>query len=231
MAKFSPGPAVAEVRGSVGGTTFSRNRYGAYMRFRAQPTVSTTSYATAAKARMTAATQAWQGLTASQKASWNHWALSNPITGSLGEPQILTGHAAYVGLHVRALLAVETPLTDPPINPAPLPLTSCVQDCDLGLGDVDLTFAATPLAADEVLWIRSCITDSLGINYVENLLKFTGISAKAQASPFINLALITARIGAPIVGQTLTSLVYVFSATTMLLSAPLRTSDICDSTV
>lgn len=230
MAKFSPGPAVAEIRGSIGGTTFSRSRYGAYMRMRAKPVVSHSIYATYAKARMTAATQAWQGLTASQKASWNHWALSNPITGSLGEPQILTGHVAFVGLYVRALIATLTPLTVPPIVPAPSPLTSLTLTCDIGAGAVSAVFTPTPTGANDFLWIRACITDSLGIDYIQNLLKFIGVSGVAEGSPYDFETALGGRIGLPVVGQTLTALVSIFSTTSMQLSAPLRASALCIST-
>ena len=41
--KFTPGPTVASLSGSVGGQTYSRNRGGAYIRNRAIPITSTTA--------------------------------------------------------------------------------------------------------------------------------------------------------------------------------------------
>jgi hypothetical protein len=35
MAKVLLGPTIAEARGQIGGTVYSRNRYGAYIRHRA----------------------------------------------------------------------------------------------------------------------------------------------------------------------------------------------------
>jgi len=230
MAKFTPGPTVAAVSGSIGGTVFSRNRYGAYMRFRAKPVVSTTTYVQAAKARLAAATQAYQGLTAAQKSAWASWAQANPVQGSLGFPQVLTGHAAYVGLHCRALLAVETPLDEPPVTTGPEALTTLTMTGDIGAGAFGVVYTPTPLAATEELWIRACVVSSTGINYIENLLKHIQESAAAQASPFDFQTALVARIGTLQVGQVCHAQASVFDAATMLLSPPMRTSVVLTST-
>lgn len=202
MAKFTPGPAIAEARGSVGGTCFSRNRYGAYMRFRAKPVVSTTSYALAAKARLAAGTTAWQALTDAQRNAWTEWAAQNPSVGSLGEQQILTGHVAYVGTYCRALIAGGAPLTQPPITPAPAPLTSLVLTADIGIGGFTIAFAAAPTGAAEKLYVRGCTLSSGGVNYVENYWRFIVTSGLAEATPFDIETAWNARLGTPQVGQT-----------------------------
>lgn len=222
MAKFTPGPMVAAVSGSQGGTVFSRNRYGAYTRFRAVPITSTTDAAVAAKAALAAASQAWQGLTADQKQAWAAWARSNPITDKLGQAQTLTGHAAYSGNHARALSLAVTPITDPPIIAAPAPISTITQSCDIGAGTFDLTFTPTPTGAAEKLWLRVAIVDSAGITYVQNLLKFVGVSGAAQASPFDHQTLVEARFGTLIVGQSVHTEVRVVSTASMLLSAPIK---------
>lgn len=230
MAKFTPGPAVAEVRGSVGGTTFTRTRYGAIMRVRTKPVVSGTSWAQNAKGRFTTGTQSWQGLTAAQKMSWNEWCQTNPVTGSLGEKQVLTGHVAYVGSHVRAAILGETPLTTPPIDPSPVGLASLVLSGDIGIGTFGLAFTATPLGATELLWIRAAVCDSSGIVYVKNLLKHCGQSAAAQASPFDCQVLVEARIGTLVAGQTLHVDVCVVDDVTMQKSGSLVDSVVITET-
>ena len=230
MAKFLPGPTVAEVRGSIGGTVYSRNRYGAYMRNRAKPVVSTTEFATSAKARMSAATQAWSGLTDTQRASWNNFAASNPVPGSLGIPVVLTGHAAFVGSYCRAVFASLTPLDVAPIVHAPEPLTTLSLTGDVGAGDVTAVFTATPLGATDRLWLQVCVTQSVGINYVQNLLKLCVPAAAATASPYVFDTELTARIGLPSVGEKLTVLASVFNNASMLLSAPLRASVVITTT-
>lgn len=222
MAKFTPGPLAGAISGSIGGATFSHNRFGPYIRRRAIPVTSTTPYALDAKANFAAASTAWQLLAAADKLTWNTWALSNPITNSLGQTQQLTGHQCYTGLHARALACGKTPLTAPSVLPAPAPLTSLIQTCDIGAGTFDLQFLATPLGGADYLYIQAALTDSAGIHFVKNLLRFIGITAAAQASPFDHQAQVTARFGTLPPGNYVHAVVSVFSSISMLLSPPLK---------
>lgn len=225
MAKFTPGPAVAEVRGSVGGTTFSRNRYGAYMRFRAKPTVSTTEYATLAKARMTAATQAWQELTAAQRLAWNQFGREHPIVGSLGMPQAPTGHAAFVGVHIRcAIMGLAAP-TVPPITPPPAPLTSFSVVADKTAGTVNMTFTPNPTGANNCIWVEACQVSSGGISYVENLTRQCSFTGANEASPSDTITRVELRIGTLVIGYTFHIYASLVSNATALISAPLRDTD------
>ena len=222
MAKFTPGPFVSAVSGSIGGTTFSRNRGGQYTRARAVPITSTTAEAIAARARLSTASSAWQGLTAGQRTAWAFWADANPTTNTLGMSITLTGQQAFVGNHTRLSLAGAATLTAPPIVPAPDALTSAVQDGDIGAGDVDLTFAATPLAAGVHIWLLAAVVNSSGINFVQNLLRFVATSPGAQISPWDNQSDIETRLGTLVVGQTLIVMPRVFDSATGLISGPTR---------
>lgn len=222
MAKYTPGPFVSAVSGSIGGTTFSRNRGGQYTRARAVPITSTTTFALAAKARLATASASWQNLTSGERDSWQFWAQANPSINTLGNSIILTGQQAYVGNHTRMSLGGFTVLTSPPIIAAPNALLSLVQDGDIGTGDVDMVYTATPLGAAEYIWQLGAVTSSAGINYVQNLLRFCGISAAAQASPFDNESILVARLGALSEGQTLHVQPRVFSSVSGLLSRPIR---------
>lgn len=222
MAKFTPGPFVTAVSGSIGGTTFSRNRGGQYTRARAIPVTSTTVEALAAKARLSTASAAWQGLTDGQRTAWGFWATANPSNNTLGMSIIPGGQQAFIGNHIRMSLASAATLTAPPIVAAPDALLTAVQDGDIGAGDVDLTFTATPLAAGVHIWLLAAITNSAGINYVQNLLRFCGTSAGAQASPFDNQSAIENRLGTLVVGQTLTVMPRVFDSNSGLISQPIR---------
>lgn len=230
MAIFTPGPTVASVSGSIGGTVYSHNRGGPYMRNRSIPVTSQTTYSLAARSRMQTASAAWQGLTDGQRAAWLFWAVANPQTNALGKSIQLTGQQAYVSNSVRMQIAAETPLTTPPIIPAPVALTSAAQDGDIGVGEVELVFAATPLAAGDLLWMYAAVTNSAGINYVQNLLRLCALSAKAQATPWDNKSAIEDRIGTLVVDQKLTVFVRVMSTVSGLISAPIRSSVIVDTT-
>lgn len=215
----------------MGGITASRNRGGQYLRRRAIPTTSTTADALAAKARFAAGSSAWQALAAADRAAWKFWADANPNTNALGNQIILTGHQSYVGFYSRAHLAGETPLVVPPLGAAPAALASLALTADIGVGDVELAYTATPTGAAEKLWILGAIVNSPGIVNVESLYAFVGLSGLAEASPFGIEAAVIARLGTLTVGQTLHTKVSVFDNVTMRLSEPLVSSAVVESTV
>jgi len=230
MAKYSPGPLAGQISGSIGGSTYSHNRYGPYIRRRAVPVTSTSEDALNAKARFGGTSQAWQALTAPEKLAWAAWGQYNPVIDSLGMAQPLAGNVAYIQLNTRLLQAGEAEISVPPIIPAPLSLATLVQDCDIGVGDCDLTYTATPLAAGLMLRIRAAVVNSEGIKYVRNLMRVVGFSAAAQASPFDHQALIEAKFGTLIVGQTVHVLVDVLDTATGLVSAALKDVTIVTTT-
>lgn len=219
MAKIMLGPTIGMASGSVGAVVFSHNRYGTYLRRRATPTKSYTEFALAAKAKMTSATQAWQALTAAQQRVWNSYAAANPVAGSLGQAQALTGHAAFVGNYVRMLMANETPLTAPPLTAAPAGLLSLsVVPVKGSPGTCNLTFTPTPLGAAEILWIKACYVESNGITWVQNKLGWVDYIAKAQASPCDFESNLIDRLGIMNIGERLVLNVGVFGTDTGQLS-------------
>ena len=228
--KFTPGPTIAAASGSIGGTVYSRNQYGAYTRNRAIPVTSTTPEALAAKSRFTAQSQAWLALTAGQRLSWAAWALQNPVIDALGQPQVLAGNAAFIRLNSPLAFGAFATLTSPPTIAPPASLITLVLAADIGLGDVDLTYTPTPLGANVVLAIKAAVTNSTGINYVRNLLKLLPYSPLAQASPFDIQTQVEARLGTLVVGQTLHVEVYTFDSTTGLRSQPLRADTVVTTT-
>jgi post-segregation antitoxin (ccd killing protein) len=230
MAKFTPGPTIGAASGSVGGTVYSRNRYGAYLRNRAVPVTSTTQEALNAKGRLAAQSEAWRALNDEQRAAWNTYTQTNPVTGPLGMSQVLTGHAAYVGINARLARAGDTLLSLPPVSTAPTALATLSATYDVGAGTTVLTFTATPLAAGVRLWVKYAVVDSTGINYVENLFKLCTVTSAAQATGYDYESDVEARFGTLSVGQKLVIRAHTFDGATGLLSAPLQTSGVIVST-
>jgi len=220
--KYLPGPTIGAARGSVGGSTYSMNRYGPYIRNRAMITVQTSTFAMSAKARLANISAAWRDEDPPTKLAWANFAAQNPITDSLGQKQILTGHAAYVGINTRLHLAGETMLILPPIVAAPTPLLTLTGTWNIGAGAFELAFTPSPIGANEHLWIRAAVTNSSGIQYVQNLMKHITVSAAAQTTLLDTQYDISLRFGTLVVGQVVTLDAMVFSDTTGLLSTPMR---------
>ncbi len=224
MAIITPGVAIAAASGSVGGTVFSRNKGGAYMRNRSIPTDPSTSAQLSRRAILSSQSQAWADLTDAQRANWANYATQNPVTNALGHSILLSGHQAFVQINARLDLADDPTLTSPPIINAPLALDTLVLDGDIGAGDVDVTFTATPLAGSTSLWLEAAVVNSAGVTFVKNLFRFIGQSADAQASPFDIQSLVETKFGTLIVGQRLFVKVGTFDAASGLKSVSLEDS-------
>lgn len=228
--KFTPGPTIAAASGSIGGTVFSRNRYGAYTRNRSIPVSPNTAYQAAAKNYLSQASQNWRALDADVRLSWATWAQSNPITDNLGQQQILQGNSAYVMLATRMLQMGQALPTVPPAVAAPSALLTLSATYDVGAGTTVLTFTATPLAAAERLWGYAAVTNSPARLYIKNLRKLVTISAAAQATGYDYEADVELRFGALAAGQVVTLEYAVADEDTGLISAFRRTSGTIVST-
>lgn len=107
--------------GSVGGTTYSRNRYGMYRRSRATPVNPNTANQVLVRAAMTGLVNAWTSvLTGAQRDVWNDYAANVPVTDALGQSINLTGQNWYIGNNVPRLQAsIKLSATVPSVAAGP----------------------------------------------------------------------------------------------------------------
>lgn len=220
MARFLPGPTIGQISGSIGGSTYSHNRSGMYIRDRVKPVVVNSFYTSIQRTTFQMVTSAWRSLTAAQRLSWEMWAHNNPVTDVLGQSQILTGHQAHQKINITAWRTTATLLTVPSIVAAPAPLTALSLTADIGAGDVALAFTPTPIGATNYLQIWAAVTNSPAVNYVKNLYKLIGYADANYSSPVEFEAMVETRLGALVVGQRLTVSVAVANGVTGLTSAP-----------
>lgn len=228
---YLPGLAVARLSGSMGGTTASHNRGGAYFRNRTKPPINDTPAAQATKSRLATVSALWKTLTDDQKQSWYTYVGHNPKLNRIGMAHVIQANATFVGINSRLIQAAESPILLPPPTPAPTPLETLTLAADIGAGSVDITFTPTPTGASEALWINAAITESSGRRYVKNLLRTVDITAVAEASPTDIETAVEAVLGTLQVGQTLHVSVHVFDRDTGLLSGSLSDSAEVVSTV
>lgn len=86
------GGGVSDIRGSIAGTTFSKNRYGSYARNRTIPVDPSTTAQTKIRSVMGQIRDAWfNTLTAAQRIDWGVYASNTPVTNRLGQSINLTG--------------------------------------------------------------------------------------------------------------------------------------------
>lgn len=97
MALIKFGGGITEMRGSIAGNVFSRNRSGAYVRSRTKPVNPSTARQQAVRAVMAELTTRWaQTLTAANRTAWNLYASNVAMTNKLGESIFLTGMNHFI---------------------------------------------------------------------------------------------------------------------------------------
>lgn len=131
-------PIISSGSGSMGGTTYSHNRYGQYMRNRTIPTNPNSSRQDAVRTVFADLAQRWLStLTTAQRAAWNNYGANVAVKDRLGEDIYLTGFNHYIRSNT-ALIQGGLPRVDQ----APVIFT---------LPDTDPAFAVTASEATQLL--------------------------------------------------------------------------------
>jgi hypothetical protein len=220
MALFKPGIAVAAVSGSIGGTVFSHNRGGMYIRNRSIPTNPQTEKQIAIRTILSQQSALWRSASPSQQAAWTSWAAQHPVTNALGEKTTLSGQMAFVQLRHRLVQAGDTVIAVPGISTAPSALLTLTAVASVATQACAISYTATPIGANERLWIMGCVVDSAGITNVNNLYRLIAISAKNQATGLNIGDEITTIFGPFVLYQNIHLRISVFDSASGLLSQP-----------
>lgn len=97
---------VTQASGSVGGMTFSRNRYGMYTRAKGLPVNPNSEFQQAVRQIFSGLSAAWNGeLSEVQRSAWEDYAANMVWSDALGEPIKLTGQAVYAQCNTPRLQA------------------------------------------------------------------------------------------------------------------------------
>ena len=138
MALIKLGGGVADIRGSIGGTVFSKNRYGSYSRHRTIAVNPGSAKQTKIRATMGQIRNAWfQVLSAAQRAAWAVYAANVEVQNRLGESIKLTGWNMFARTNANLLYNDEAIVADAPT--------------EFSLAEADSTLAITISAATQLI--------------------------------------------------------------------------------
>lgn len=161
MALILFGGGAADMRGSIAGNTYSRNKAGAYVRNRTKPVNPNTVSQSFNRVRFGAQSSTWTILSPTEQASWNALASGATRLNRLGQPYTPSGRQLYMESANNLALIGVTPFAMAPINadiPAGPEYTSVltvVEDGELNLltlfdgaalAGFELVIKATPQA-------------------------------------------------------------------------------------
>ncbi len=228
MAKVLFGGGVQEMRRSLAGNTFSRNKGGAYTRQRVRPTNPQTVDQINKREILSNLSKQWGvELTQGQRDAWTDFAELNPRTDVLGQTLILSGIQMFISLNERLLIAAATTIVQPPLNQDVTQVTTLSTTFDIGLGDAfNITF--DPVGqSNEVLQINSTPQLSPGINFIKNRLRLINPKADPTTSPFDAKTFWNVKFGVdPLFGAKIATTVRILNKNNGAISVPIRADTI-----
>jgi len=118
MAIIKLGPVISDIRNSIGGVTFSRNRSGAYIKKRTKPTNSVVGRRDQVHAVVRYLQEYWRDtLTAATRIPWTDLASTATVLNGLGEAHHITPINMFVRVNASLKLHGLAILTVPPALP------------------------------------------------------------------------------------------------------------------
>ena len=124
MARITYGTIVTNIKGSIGGTTFSTNRAGAIAKARVVGKRKLTPGQSVSLSSSMSVTNAWNELSYAEKVAFNDYALVNTFTDRFGNVKTLTGYQWYKQLAAASYYLDGTYISVPPAYSFPSALPS-----------------------------------------------------------------------------------------------------------
>jgi len=189
MALIKLGGGVADIRGSIGGTVFSRNRYGAIARNRTIPVDPGTANQMTVRALMGQVRASYfDTLTAVQRAAWDVYAANVAMTNRLGETMYLTGYNMFCRTNIALLNAGLALIADAPTDFSLAGQDgSVVATVTAAANELSLAFDNTMDWANEddgAMLVFESKPQNAGINYFKGPWNFLGkIDGDAVTAP------------------------------------------------
>lgn len=181
MARYIPG-LNGPLKGSIGNNTYSKNRYGFYVKVKPIPTNPNTPAQATVRAYLTQAVANWQKvLTTAQRESWQH-AASLHKKSAWGYGFTMSGYNLYIAHYIAMEKCDEAPILAPTIFLGAPPILEPTIAIDAG-GIAEIT-AWPETEANYVLIIRQCSTTSLGVNYRSGAFKIYTYMAAGYVGNF-----------------------------------------------
>lgn len=154
------GGGVVQMSGSIGGTTFARNRFGNYARGRTKPINPQSARQVKVRAIIAYLVEHWsETLTDAERASWNTYADNVAMTNKLGETIHLSGFNHFIRSNTWGI-----ELGRAVVEPAPVIFTVADQDPNLTIAASAGTQIVTATFDDGLDW---CSEDEGMLTYLE----------------------------------------------------------------
>lgn len=212
MAKVKFTAFMADARGKLNGSVFSKNRGGAYVRTKVTPSNPQTSYQTTVRQRLASLSASFRALTAAQILAWNNAVGDFLGTNVFGDTTTPTGLQLYVKLNANLIGIGESAMDTPPSPIGISPLTATIAT----LSDSAFTASLSAITVNESYVIEATAPVSPGRLFLKNEYRqITTVAGTGSAIAAQNIyAAYGAKFGDPVTGQRVGLRVKVVSSIT-----------------
>lgn len=167
MAKILLGDRIADIRGSIGGTTYSRNTFANYIRNKTSPVNPNTVAQQLVRARFGAASQAWAGLTEAERQAWNDGAQAWTNTNVFNQSIQYTGFALFNRLSRNLQEVSEAIITSFSLPASVDSFVTLSVVADTTAGTMILAFTDAIAATHKVI-VQATNPVSAGVSFVKS---------------------------------------------------------------
>ena len=222
MAKILFTAFLADARGKVAGTVFSKNRSGAYTRTKVSPVNPASTAQTERRGFLSSLSAGWRELTQEQRDAWDGQVENYGRTNELGNAYKLTGHTLFVGLNAN-LKGINLPALETPIAPSgvlTIPFVPAAATDEISV------FIPTAIPAEFRGVIRATQGVSVGRKFVKNLYRVINVLAPMAggATPLDITAAYVSQFGTPVEGTRIGLEMYLINVASGQKSTPYATT-------
>lgn len=194
---------IVDGRGSIAGTTFSRNRFGLYQRARVAPIQPRTPSQVNNRSLFAAVSRSWNNvLSATQRTNWNAAAASATFFDSLGQPYNPSGKQLYQAAMTNAIqggLCTVPTSSSSPYTIATIPFTQPAAITGFAIAPIAGPPAAVlgmswtdPIGTAQEVLVYATPPQSPGVSFLRSsLFKFLGHTLANATQPLSIDALYT----------------------------------------
>lgn len=220
--KILLGAAIGDARGSMGGMTFSKGRFGAIARQKVSPVQPRSASVLTVRGLFADLSKSWASrLSDSDRAGWNSLAAISPRTNAFGNSYHMTGLQMYQSCN-RSLDAIGgTRITAAPANLDITGLLTLSVAGDASAHTLAMTFTATPVPAGAAIVVQASIPQNAGRSFFGASLKQIKVIAAAATSPQALGVVYEAEFGVLRTGTKIQIRAFVVSTTTGAASTAL----------
>lgn len=144
---------LSEIRGSVGGTTYARNKAGLYARNRSKPVNPNTVNQSLVRSQFGINSFNFGALTVDQVAAWNQFAQGYPAVNRVGDTYTPSGRQMYMLCNQNLASIGEAPIDTPPYD---IPV---VPSCNTAESDFNMATDAGPPIVMLTMVLRDTTSD------------------------------------------------------------------------